>query len=80
MWHANGHSEPSAKKFFWFFLFTKRTACLPLASPTRRAINIIQHRQHLPRFGLNKILTAQQISDVVAFLFDPASPVNADTK
>ena len=34
----------------------------------------------MPRFGLNKILTAQQISDVVAFLFDPASPVNADTK
>jgi sulfur-oxidizing protein SoxX len=34
----------------------------------------------MPRFGLNKILTAQQISDVVAFLFDPASPVNADLK
>ena len=34
----------------------------------------------MPRFGANKVLTAQQISDVVAFLFDPASPVNSDTK
>ncbi len=34
----------------------------------------------MPRFGLNKVLTAQQIADVVAFLFDPASPVNTDTK
>jgi sulfur-oxidizing protein SoxX len=34
----------------------------------------------MPRFGANKVLTAQQISDVVAFLFDPTSPVNADMK
>lgn len=34
----------------------------------------------MPRFGLNKVLTAQQISDVVAYLFDPASPVNAESK
>lgn len=34
----------------------------------------------MPRFGLNKVLTAQQISDVVAYLFDPASPVNAEVK
>ena len=34
----------------------------------------------MPRFGLNKVLTAQQISDVVAYLFDPESPVNAEVK
>ena len=34
----------------------------------------------MPRFGTNKVLTAQQISDLVAFLFDPASPVNAEVK
>ena len=30
----------------------------------------------MPRFGTNKVLTEAQIKDVVAFLFDPASPVN----
>ena len=34
----------------------------------------------MPRFGANKVLTTQQISDLVAFLFDPLSPVNTDTK
>lgn len=31
---------------------------------------------HMPRFGHNDVLTEQQISDVLAYLFDPASPVN----
>lgn len=31
----------------------------------------------MPRFGANKVLTEAQIRDVVGFLFDPASPVNA---
>ena len=31
---------------------------------------------HMPRFGSNSVLTEQQISDVMAYLFDPASPVN----
>lgn len=31
---------------------------------------------HMPRFGDAKILTEEQIRDVMAFLFDPASPVN----
>lgn len=30
----------------------------------------------MPRFGHKNILTEQQIRDVMAFLFDPASPVN----
>ena len=30
----------------------------------------------MPRFGHNKVLTEQQMKDVVAYLFDPASPVN----
>ena len=30
----------------------------------------------MPRFGHNRILTEQQIRDVVALLVDPASPVN----
>ena len=30
----------------------------------------------MPRFGHNKVLTEQQIKDVVALLLDPASPVN----
>lgn len=30
----------------------------------------------MPRFGHNGVLSEQQIKDVVAFLFDPASPVN----
>lgn len=31
---------------------------------------------HMPRFGAAGILTEDQIRDVMAFLFDPASPVN----
>jgi sulfur-oxidizing protein SoxX len=31
---------------------------------------------NMPRFGHNRILTEQQIRDVVALLVDPASPVN----
>lgn len=31
----------------------------------------------MPRFGHNKILTEQQIIDIVAYLFAPDSPVNA---
>lgn len=31
---------------------------------------------NMPRFGANKFLTETQIKDLVAFLFDPASPVN----
>lgn len=30
----------------------------------------------MPRFGYHNFLTEQQIKDVVAYLFDPASPVN----
>ena len=31
---------------------------------------------NMPRFGVNKVLTEQQIKDLTAYLFDPASPVN----
>ena len=31
---------------------------------------------HMPRFGARGILTEQQLKDVMAFLFDPDSPVN----
>jgi sulfur-oxidizing protein SoxX len=31
---------------------------------------------NMPRFGANKYLTEKQITDLVAFLFDPQSPVN----
>lgn len=31
---------------------------------------------NMPRFGVNGVLTEQQIKDVVAYLFDPESPVN----
>lgn len=31
---------------------------------------------HMPRFGAAGILTEQQLKDVMALLFDPASPVN----
>ncbi len=34
----------------------------------------------MPRFGHNGVLSEQQIKDVVAYLFDPASPVNAPVK
>jgi sulfur-oxidizing protein SoxX len=30
----------------------------------------------MPRFGAKGVLTEQQIKDVMALLFDPASPVN----
>ena len=30
----------------------------------------------MPRFGTNKILTIEQIKDVVALLMSPDSPVN----
>jgi sulfur-oxidizing protein SoxX len=31
---------------------------------------------NMPRMGANGVLTQQQIADVMAYLFDPASPVN----
>ncbi len=31
---------------------------------------------HMPRFGNNGVLTQEQISDVMAYLLDPESPVN----
>jgi L-cysteine S-thiosulfotransferase len=31
---------------------------------------------NMPRFGANKVLTEKQITDLLAFLFDPQSPVN----
>ncbi len=31
---------------------------------------------NMPRFGTNKVLSEQQIKDVLAYLFDPESPVN----
>ncbi|MDF3814375.1 MULTISPECIES: sulfur oxidation c-type cytochrome SoxX [Rhodopseudomonas] len=31
---------------------------------------------NMPRFGTNKFLSEQQIKDVLAYLFDPDSPVN----
>lgn len=31
---------------------------------------------NMPRFGANKVLSEQQIKDLVALLFDPESPVN----
>lgn len=31
---------------------------------------------NMPRFGANKVLNEQQIKDLVAFLFDPESPIN----
>ena len=31
---------------------------------------------HMPRFGARGILTEQQLKDVMAYLLDPASPVN----
>jgi sulfur-oxidizing protein SoxX len=31
---------------------------------------------HMPRFGANGVLTQKQISDVLAYLLDPESPVN----
>ena len=30
----------------------------------------------MPRFGANKLLSEQQMKDLVAYLFDPESPVN----
>ncbi|RYX85777.1 MAG: sulfur oxidation c-type cytochrome SoxX [Bradyrhizobiaceae bacterium] len=31
---------------------------------------------NMPRFGVNNVLSEQQIKDIVAFLFDPESPIN----
>ncbi len=31
---------------------------------------------HMPRFGALGILTEQQLKDLMAYLFDPDSPVN----
>lgn len=31
---------------------------------------------NMPRFGVNKVLDEQQIKDLMAYLFDPESPVN----
>jgi len=36
----------------------------------------LQACSNMPRFGVNKVLTEQQIKDLVALLFDPESPVN----
>lgn len=36
----------------------------------------VQACSNMPRFGANKVLSEKQIKDLVAFLFDPASPVN----
>ena len=36
----------------------------------------VQPCSNMPRFGHNKFLTEQQMKDVTAYLFDPASPVN----
>lgn len=33
---------------------------------------------HMPRFGEQKVLTEQQLKDVMAYLFDPQSPVNLE--
>ena len=35
---------------------------------------------HMPRFGAQGILTEQQLKDVMAYLLDPASPVNQATE
>ena len=35
---------------------------------------------HMPRFGAQGILNEQQLKDVMAFLLDPASPVNQSTE
>ena len=35
---------------------------------------------YMPRFGHNKVLTQEQISHVMAYLFDPESPVNQEVK
>ena len=35
---------------------------------------------HMPRFGAQGILTEKQLKDVMAFLLDPASPVNQATE
>ena len=40
----------------------------------------IQPCSSMPRFGVHKFLTEKQIKDVVAYLFDPESPVNKPAK
>ena len=37
---------------------------------------IVQACSNMPRFGHNKYLTEQEMQDLTAYLFDPASPVN----
>ena len=36
----------------------------------------VQPCSNMPRFGVHKFLTEQQMRDVTAYLFDPESPVN----
>ena len=36
----------------------------------------VQPCSNMPRFGVHKFLTEQQMKDVTAYLFDPESPVN----
>ncbi len=38
--------------------------------------NVVQPCSMMPRFGHNKVLSEQQIKDLVALLYDPESPVN----
>lgn len=38
--------------------------------------NSVMPCSNMPRFGYHKVLTEQQIKDVVGYLFDPESPVN----
>lgn len=38
--------------------------------------NAVVPCSNMPRFGYHKVLTEQQMKDVVAYLFDPDSPVN----
>jgi sulfur-oxidizing protein SoxX len=38
--------------------------------------NAVLACSNMPRFGYHKVLTEKQIKDVVAYLFDPESPVN----
>lgn len=37
---------------------------------------VVQPCSNMPRFGHNKFLSIEQIKDLTAYLFDPASPVN----
>ncbi|OZA91573.1 MAG: sulfur oxidation c-type cytochrome SoxX, partial [Rhizobiales bacterium 39-66-18] len=35
---------------------------------------------NMPRFGVHNVLSEQQMKDVIAYLFDPESPVNKPAK